>query len=124
MARLSFDSAVLIGLDRGDDRAWAWLRRSAENGVAPSVSAAAVAETWRGGSYSLLRRALGGCTIVPVTADLARAAGEATAAVGAATLDAVIAATAAREGAPLLTGDPDDMNDLADYFKSLRVLTL
>lgn len=124
MAGLSFDTAVLVGLERGDEDAWAWMRRATERGVVPQVSAAAVAESWRGGSYGRLRRALAGCQVVPVSDGLARTAGEAVGVVGATPLDAIIAATAADAGVPLVTGDPDDMHGLASYFRALRVLTL
>jgi predicted nucleic acid-binding protein len=124
VAGLSFDSAVLVGLERGDERAWAWLRRAAEHGVAPVVSAAAVAEAWRGGAHSRLRKALDGCAVVPVDDRLARVAGGAVAAVGATPLDAIIAVTAADVGLPLVTGDADDMHALLGHFRALRVLTL
>lgn len=124
MAGLSFDTAVLVGLERGDERAWAWLRRATEHGVAPVVSAAAVAEAWRGGAYSRLREALDGCAVVPVDDRLARAAGEAVGAVGATPLDAIIAATAVDLGLPLVTGDEGDMHALVGHFRALRVLTV
>jgi predicted nucleic acid-binding protein len=124
VAGLSFDTAVLVALDRGDEQAWAWLRRAVDREVVPIVSTAAVAEAWRGGSFSRLRSALTGCEIVPVSDAHARVAGEAIAAVGASTVDAMIASTAAQAGTPLLTADPDDMLALSRHFRSLRVLTL
>jgi predicted nucleic acid-binding protein len=124
VAGLSFDTAVLVGLEKGDARAWGWLRRATERGVAPVVSAAAVAEAWRGGTYSRLRRALEGCAVTPVDDRLARVAGEAAGVTGATPLDAIIAATAADSGLPLVTGDPADMHALAGHFRALRVLTL
>ena len=127
MARVSFDSGVLIALDRGDEAAWAWLRRAVERRQPPIVSAAAVAEAWRDGrTQARLARALRACDVHDVTDGLARTAGEALAEVNeAATVDALIAASAATEGALLLTGDQHDMRALAEgHFGALRIAGL
>jgi predicted nucleic acid-binding protein len=124
LAGLSFDTGVLVALERRDARAWAWMRRATERGVAPLVSAAALAEAWRGRRQTWLAAALRGCQVVPVSESLARAAGVACGATGATTLDAVIAATAAVRGAILLTADVGDMHALADHFRELRVVAL
>lgn len=126
MAGLSFDSGLLIGLDRGDRQAWAWLKRATERGEPPMVSSVAVAESWRDGrTQARLASVLGACDITPVTESLAKLAGEALAAVrGAGVADALIAAGAARAGATLVTADHDDMRALADgYFRGLRLAT-
>jgi predicted nucleic acid-binding protein len=123
MAGVSFDTGVLIALERDDQTAWGWMRRAAERRIPPLVSTAAIAEAWRGGRPRL-SRALEGCEIVPVSESLARAAGVAVGEIGAGTIDAIIAATAAVHGAALLTGDVDDMRALAEHFRSLRVLSL
>lgn len=127
MARVSFDSGVLIALDRGDEAAWAWLRRAVERRQPPLVSAAAIAEAWRNGAkQARLARALRACDLQDVSERLARTAGEALAEVtDADTVDALIAASAATEGALLLTGDQDDMQLLADrHFRALRIAKL
>ena len=124
MASLSFDTGVLVALERRDSLAWAWLRRATERNVAPLVSTAALAEAWRGGRQTWLARALRGCEMAPVSEALARAAGVACGATGAHTVDAIIAATSAARGATLLTADLDDMHRLADHFRSLRVIAL
>jgi predicted nucleic acid-binding protein len=127
MAAVSFDSGVLIGLDRGDTRAWAWLRRASERGEPPIVCAAAITEAWRDGArQARLARALRVCDVHEVDDPLARSAGEAIAAVGRDDpVDALVAATAARAGALLVTEDPEDMRALADgHFRSLRTATL
>jgi predicted nucleic acid-binding protein len=127
MAAVSFDSGVLVGLDRADTRAWAWLRRAAERGEPPLVSAASVAEAWRDGrTQPRLAAALHACDIRDVDEPIARAAGEALAATaGRNTVDALVAATAARAGALLVTGDVDDIRRLADdHFRGLRIAAL
>lgn len=127
MARVSFDSGVLIALGRGEEHAWAWIRRAVERRQPPLVSAAAIAEAWRDGrKQARLAAALHACDLRDVVDGLARSAGEALADVkGADTVDALIAASAAGEGALLLTGDPDDMQPLAEnHFRALRIGTL
>ena len=127
MARVSFDSGVLIALDRGDKRAWGWLTRAVDRGEAPLVSAAAVAEAWRGGRrQARLAAALQVCDVRIVDQPLAPRAGEALATTGGEDpVDALVAATAAADGALLVTGDPDDMRAFADrHFRSLRVAAL
>lgn len=124
MAGLSFDSGLLIRLDRGDQHAWAWLKRATERGEPPTVSSVAVAESWRDGrTQARLASLLNACDVIPVDESLAKLAGEALAAVqGAGVADALIAAGAARAGATLVTEDHDDMRALADgYFRGLRV---
>lgn len=124
MAGVSFDTGVLIAIERRDSVAWKWLRRATERGIPPLVSTAALAEAWRGGRQTWLGRALRGCEVAPVSESLARAAGVACGATGAETLDAVIAGTAAARGATLLTADLGDMLALADHFRSLRLVAL
>ena len=124
MAGLSFDSGLLIRLDRGDPRAWAWLKRATERGEPPMVCSVAVAESWRDGrTQARLARLLRACDVEAVDEPLAKLAGEALAAVPAAGVaDALIAATAARAGTTLVTEDHDDMRALADgYFRGLRL---
>lgn len=124
---MSFDTGVLIGLERRDTAAWAWLKRATQRGEPPLVCSAVVAECWRDGRrQALLASALNVCDIIDVDTELARAAGEALAAVpGAGTVDALVAASAARAGALMVTSDADDMRPLAErHFRGLRIATL
>jgi len=127
MAQVSFDSGVLIALDRGEVQAWAWLKRAEQHGEPPLVSAAAVAEAWRDGrQQARLVVALRLCDVRLVDEPLARRAGEALSATGGDDpVDALVAATAAGDGALLVTGDPDDMRVFAEgHFRGLRVAAL
>lgn len=122
---VSYDSGMLISLERGDRTAWAVHRRLLERGQPPHVCAISIAEVWRGPRGALLARVLRGCSVEPVDEELARRSGEALAQVeGASTVDAVIAASAARAGATLLTGDRRDLTALAGHFRSLRITVL
>jgi len=63
--------------------------------------------------------------VEPMDAELARAAGEAVAAVrGASAIDAIVAASAARRGGVILTSDHADLTRLAAHFRSVRVLVV
>jgi predicted nucleic acid-binding protein len=124
---VSFDTGVLIALDRDDARAWAWLKRAVQRREPPLVSAVAVTECWRDGRrQARLARVLHACDVAPVDESLARAAGEALADVpSGATTDALIAATAARAGAVLVTDDVEDMTELtARHFRAVRLAAL
>ena len=73
---MSFDSGVLIGLERGDRQAWGLLTSAVRWGETPLVCAVAVAESWRDGrTQAQLARALEACDVVPVDDELARSGG-------------------------------------------------
>jgi predicted nucleic acid-binding protein len=112
------DSEGLSKLAVGDDRARAYLD-SARARVA--ASAITLTETPRGGPRdAALHRVLSRITVVPVTAQIARQAGELLGAAGLSghrcAIDAVVAATALGLERPivLLTSDPDDVNRLVE----------
>ncbi len=71
-----------------------------------------------------LVRALRACVVEPVDEQLARAAGAAIGTTGASLGDALIAASAARAGATLVTADHEDMEALTTHFRSLRLRSL
>lgn len=125
MAGIVFDTGPLIGLERGDARAEGWLQASVEYGVVPRVPAAALAEAWRGGRRSaILARALRSCRVRVTDESVARTAGELIAVTGGdATVDAIVVATAALDGADVLTADLGDLAPLGDR-AGVRVLAL
>ncbi len=88
------------------------------------VSASAIAEVWREPASLHLVRALRSCVVEPVDEHLARAAGAAIGFTGASLGDALIAASAARAGATLVTADHADMDILTTHFRSLRLAAL
>lgn len=125
MAGVVFDSGPLIGLERREARARSWLQVAIEDGFVPRVPAVVLAEAWRGGRRSAsLASALRACDVRATDEPVARAAGELIAAAGrGATIDAIVVATAALEGADVLTGDIDDLTPLGER-AGVRILEL
>lgn len=124
MAGLTYDAGALIALERREERAWAWHQTATQRGEIPTVSAVAVAETWRGG-VGRLGQILDTCEIESVSDALARVAGMALAQVGGnATIDALVMASAAQRGDLVLTQDADDLMLFRDVFPEVRVKAL
>lgn len=119
---LTFDTGMLIALERRQRRAEAFLVKAREDRIVPVVPADVVTEWWRGRSER--RQAiLAFVRVEPLTEALAQVAGEALAAVrGATAIDAVVMASAALRGDVVLTSDFDDLDRLRRHFPSVRVL--
>ena len=115
------DSEGLSKLAAGDARVRGYLDSARARRARVAVSAITLTETLRGGPRdAALHRVLARITVVPVTAQIARQAGELLGATGLAghrcAIDAVVGATALGLERPivLLTSDPDDMNRLIE----------
>lgn len=123
MAGVTLDAGAFIGLERGDRRTIAHLKEAQGRGLDVTVPTVVVAEVWRGGSRSAgLARLLAACIVEPLSQATARAAGEAQAAVRAATtIDAVVMASASARGDRVLTSDPSDLARLQRVFTNVRV---
>jgi predicted nucleic acid-binding protein len=122
---LTYDTGVLVALERGDRAAWAWHKAAVRARRVPTVPAVALAEVWRGARQARLGAALAGCRIDPLDERQARAAGVALGRAGSArTLDACVLASAARRGDAVLTADPDDLSTLARHLGSVPVVPL
>jgi predicted nucleic acid-binding protein len=118
---LVLDSEGLSKLAAGDGRTRAYLDSARARGALVAVSAITLTETLRGGPRdAALYRVLSRITVVPVTAGIARRAGELLGATGLSghrcAIDAVVAATALEMERPvvLLTSDPDDLTKLVE----------
>ncbi len=115
--RLILDAGAVIGLSRADVRARAALAAALEAGAEVSVPAVVVAETVRGGSADApVNRVLKAIDEVDVAGEpVGRTAGRLLGSAGAAaTVDAVVVATAIEAGgAVILTGDARDLGRLA-----------
>lgn len=89
---------------------------------APTV---VIAEAWRGRNARWLAGLLGASVVEPLTDPLARRAGEPLARTGTRNaLDAIVAASAAQRGDVVVTGDPGDLQRLADDLGTVRVWAL
>jgi predicted nucleic acid-binding protein len=118
---LVLDSEGLCRLAAGDGRTRGYMDSARARGARVAVSAITLTETLRGGPRdATVHRVLSRITVVPVTAAIARGAGELLGMNGLSghrcAIDAVIAATALDMERPvvLLTSDPDDMSRLVE----------
>ena len=121
---LTFDTGMLIALERRRRRAEEFLLKAREDRIVPVVPADVVTEWWRGRTdrreaiLELVR-------VEPLSERLARAAGEALAAVrGATAIDAVVMASAASRGDVVLTSDFDDLDRLRRHFPGVRLVVV
>lgn len=118
---LVLDSEGLSKLATGDARARAYLDSAHARGARVVVSAITLTEALRGGPRdAAVHRVLSRVTVAPVTAQIARRAGELLGATGLSghrcAIDAVVAVTALELQRPvvLLTSDPDDLSRLVE----------
>jgi predicted nucleic acid-binding protein len=118
---LVLDSEGVSKLAAGDARIHAYLDSARARRAQVAVSAITLTETLRGNPRdATVHRVLSRVTVVPVTAQIARRAGELLGTTGLSghrcAIDAVVAATALGLERPivLLTSDPDDMNRLVE----------
>jgi len=108
-----YDAGVLVAADRGDRRTWADHKARLELGLIPSVPAPVVAQVSRSPKQSQLRRFLIGCAVVPLRETDAHEAGRLLGKSRTSdVVDAVLAATAVRQNAVILTGAPEDIRRL------------
>ncbi len=113
MSTVVYDAAVLVAADRNERRAWAEHKARLEFGIIPMVPAPVVAQVSRSPRQAQLRRFLTGCVVAPLGEREAHEAGRLLGITSTAdVVDAVVATTALRQEAAILTGDPDDMERL------------
>jgi predicted nucleic acid-binding protein len=122
---ITFDTGALIAIERRRDRMLRVLRAAEQTGTPIVVPAVVLAEWWRQRPSPRMALLLEAVTIEPVGDELARAAGEAIAAVaGATTIDALVMASAALRGGVVYTSDVGDLERLRGHFPSVRVLAV
>jgi predicted nucleic acid-binding protein len=121
---VTFDTAVLIALERRRQRAWEVYRRAQERKTPITVPAPVIGEWWRGRTD--VREAIRlSVRVEPLTDAIARLAGEALARVeGATTIDAFVMSSAALRGDVVYTADVDDLERLRVFFPGVRVLSV
>jgi predicted nucleic acid-binding protein len=118
---ITVDTGFLIALEKNKGRAVALVNFAKHDRLRITVPAAVLAEWWRGRRQSSYVEAL---EIEPMSAELARRAGEAIAAVPRATVvDAIVMASAAQREDVVYTSDFDDLARLRDqHFHGVRVM--
>ncbi len=120
---LTFDTGMLIALERRAQRAWNVYREAMRHKVPITVPTAVLVEWWRGRTDAR-ERIRGGLRVEWLSESLAEIAGEALAAVRSATaVDAIVMASAASRGDVVYTGDLKDLERLRAYFPGVRVLS-
>jgi predicted nucleic acid-binding protein len=123
---LSLDTGVLIAFERADRAVVARLKEGLLAGRRITLPTVVLAEGWRGGERSARVAALiEACVVEPLLEAVARRAGEAVGAVrGAATIDAIVVASAATRGDVVLTSDPDDLRPLAEHLGGVGIVAI
>jgi len=124
MAGLTLDSGALIGLGRRHQRIRRVFATAVRDNVRITVPVVVLAEWWRRRS-DLADDILASVDVEPMDEGLAKAAGEALAALPrATTIDATVMASAARRGDVVYTSDFEDMSRLQRVFPAVRVLSV
>jgi predicted nucleic acid-binding protein len=115
---VTFDTGVLIALERRHAGALALLRACRMSRASITIPATVVAEWWRGSHRALLESG----SLEPLTVAVALRAGELLGeSRGSNAVDATVVASAAQRGDLIVTGDTDDLRRLA---RSLRNVTV
>ena len=121
----TFDTGMLIALERRKPRATEAMRAIVRRGLLPVVPAVVYAEWWRGRT-DVREEILAMVLVEDMPPPLCRAAGEALGAVrGASLADAVVMASAAlRGGGVVYTSDAGDLSRLQRHFPTVLVLSV
>jgi hypothetical protein len=121
---LTFDTGMLIALERRRQRAWHVYRTAVVSKVPITVPTVVIAEWWRGRTDA--RDHVRSALLVEVLSEaLSRLAGEALARLPATgTVDAIVMASAASRGDVVYTSDLDDLHKLSAFFPGVRLLAV
>ena len=119
----TFDTGMLIALERRKQRATEAFRNIVRRGFLPIVPAVVYVEWWRGRS-NIREEVLAAVVVEDMPPSLCRAAGEALGAVKGSTIaDAIVMASAAlRGGGVVYTSDVDDLKRLQRHFPTVLIL--
>jgi predicted nucleic acid-binding protein len=129
MKELTLDAGALIAIERRKSRGASLMLAAREREATLLVPMPVVTEWWRG-STEIRERILRSVNLEPLTAAVARVAGEALARLnagksGPSVVDAIVMASAAARGGIVYTSDVDDLGALRDaYFPSVRILAI
>jgi hypothetical protein len=123
MPGLTFDTGMLVALERREQRAWHVYREARQNKVPITVPTAVIAEWWRGPARAR-EHVRSGLLVERLSESLARLAGEALASVpNVAVVDAIVMASAASRGDVVYTSDFGDLDKLRAFFPNVRLLS-
>jgi len=118
---VTFDTGVLIALERRHAGALALLRACKLSRASITIPATVVAEWWRGTHGALLESG----SLEALTPELAQRAGELLASTGGKNaVDATVVASAAQRGDIVVTGDGQDLRELARSVRGVTVESL
>ena len=118
---VTFDTGVLIALERRHAGALALLRACRISRASITIPAAVIAEWWRGTHRALLESG----SLEALSPELAQRAGELVAETkGSNAIDATVVASAAQRGDLVVTGDADDLRRLAGAVRNVTVEAL
>jgi len=121
---LTFDTGVLIALERKKPRAWHIYREAMLGKVPINVPTAVIAEWWRGRTKAR-EHVRSGLQVEMLHETLAHLAGEALARVeDSPVVDAIVMASAASRGDVVYTSDWEDLERLRVFFPSVRVFSI
>jgi predicted nucleic acid-binding protein len=115
---VTFDTAMLIALERRKAGALALLRACRLSRARITIPANVVAEWWRGEHRSLLEVGV----IDPLSSQVAERAGQLLAKTNRSNaVDATVVASAAQRADIVVTGDPDDLRELAEHVTGVTI---
>lgn len=118
---VTFDTGVLIALERRHAGALALLKACRLSRATITIPAAVLAEWWRGSHRALLESAV----LEALTPELGQAAGLLLAATGGSNaVDACVVASAARRGDVVATGDLQDLRALSRAARNVAVAAI
>lgn len=117
MSGATFDTGMLVALNRNEREAWVVLRRLVNRGEVPTVPTVVTAQAWRDGRrQAQLARALDDCRPEILRDELARKAGELCRRSRTVDIvDAVVIESAGRRNDDVYTGDIGDLEHLAEH---------
>ncbi len=119
---VTFDTGMLIALERRKASAWDRYRRIHTRGAPITIPTVVIGEWWRGRT-DIREALLMSVRVESLSEPIARLAGEALAAVKRATaIDAFVMASAALRGDVVYTSDVHDLERLTSFFRHVRVL--
>jgi len=115
---VTFDTGMLVALERRKAGALAILKACKLSRASITIPAGVVAEWWRGEHRAILECG----DLEPLSPQLAQKAGELLAATGRSNaVDATVIASAAQRGDLVVTGDLEDLRELAAHAPGVEV---